>query len=81
MPGGIKKQMVDTSIGLPTVEVGELNFASGAREKKIYLLGYESAVNLIMSYWDDGIDVDTAKKNVEFVKEMLFKNKTWTKGK
>ena len=81
MPGGIKKQMVDTSIGLPTVEVGELNFASGSREKKIYLLGYESAVNLIMSYWDDGIDVDTAKKNVEFVKEMLFKNKTWTKGK
>jgi hypothetical protein len=77
MPGGARKPMVDISISLPTVEVGGASYASGIREKKIYSQGFDAAVNLVMEYWKKGEDIEEAEKNIGFIKEMLFNNKTW----
>ena len=81
MAGGVKKQMIDTSIGLPTVDIGGVSFASGNKEKKIYSLGFDAAVDLVMEYWAKGEDMDIAVTNIKFIKETLLSNNTWGKEK
>ena len=34
-------------------------------------------VDLVMEYWKKGEDIEEAEKNIGFIKEMLFNNKTW----
>tara|TARA_R110000822_G_scaffold19135_2_gene62547 strand:+ start:618 stop:866 length:249 start_codon:yes stop_codon:yes gene_type:complete len=80
MPGGVKKQMIDTSIGLPTNEIGSISFAAGNREKKFYSLGFSAAIDLVMEYWKNGEDISTAETNIEFIKEKLFDNSTMDRG-
>lgn len=57
-----------------TVAVGELNFADGTRNKRVYLTGFEAGINVVMQYWKSGIDTADAERNLEHIKDMIKSN-------
>ena len=64
-----------------SIAVGELNFADGLKNKKVYLTGFEAGINVVMQYWKGGLDTTDAEKNLEYIKEMIKTSaKAATKG-
>ena len=57
-----------------TVAVGELNFADGLKNKRVYLTGFEAGINVVMQYWKSGIDTADAEQNLEHIKDMIKAN-------
>ena len=57
-----------------TVAVGELNFADGLKNKRVYLTGFEAGINVVMQYWKSGIDTADAEQNIEHIKDMIKAN-------
>lgn len=57
-----------------TVVVGELNFADGLKNKRVYLTGFEAGINVVMQYWKSGIDTADAEQNLEHIKDMIKAN-------
>ena len=54
-----------------TVAVGELNFADGLKNKRVYLTGFEAGINVVMQYWKSGIGTADAEQNIEHIKDMI----------
>ena len=59
-----------------TVAVGELNFADGLKNKRVYLTGFEAGINVVMQYWKSGIDTADAEQNLEHIKDMIKANES-----
>jgi len=57
-----------------TVAVGELNFADGLKNKRVYLTGFEAGINVVMQYWKSGIGTADAEQNIEHIKDMIKAN-------
>ncbi|MEE9353347.1 MAG: hypothetical protein V3U94_02870 [Candidatus Thorarchaeota archaeon] len=57
-----------------SIAVGELNFADGLKNKKVYLTGFEAGINVVMQYWKGGLDTIDAEENLEYIKDMIKKN-------
>ena len=57
-----------------TVAVGELNFANGSNNKRVYLTGFEAGINVVMQYWKSGMDTADAEQNLEHIKDMIKTN-------
>lgn len=57
-----------------SIAVGELNFADGVKNKRVYLTGFEAGINVVMQYWKSGLNASDAEQNLEHIKDLIRTN-------